>query len=149
MKQSPRIRLVLLTGGLLILGIVSAAWWTGSPRGVRNAGEAILLIAGAASAMGHVRRVPSATPAVLYTTVIAGLVVIARPGGPLLPIILSAVVALAWAAVSIAQSSAVRNRLSWVSVVFAQKVWTRDFERRTDPGPGTDLVPSTLDQGLS
>jgi hypothetical protein len=91
-----RTSLILLAAGTLLLAVVSAAWWTSTPRGARTVGEAIVLIAGAASALGRVRRLPSATPTVLYTTVIGGVAVIARPGGPLFPIILSVFVALAW-----------------------------------------------------
>ena len=131
MSNSQRTQLVLLASGLLILAVVSAEWWTSSPQRVRRVGEAILIIAAATSALGNARPIPSATPAVLYTTVIGGAVVIARPGGRLFPIILSVFVALAW-----------------VSVVFVQKMWTKNLGQRTDSGPRTDLVPSTTNQGL-
>jgi hypothetical protein len=101
-----RTSLILLAAGtLIILAILSASWLTSSPRSLRRATEAIVLIAGTVSALGRVRRVTSATPAVLYTTVIVGLVVIARPGGPLFPIVLSAGVALAWASVFFVQKA--------------------------------------------
>jgi hypothetical protein len=110
--------LTLLAGGTLILAIAAAAWWISSPQGVRRAGEAIVLLAGMVGALAHVRRVPSASPAVLFTTVIGGLVVIARPGGPLFPIALCVSVAITWAIVSITQSSALRALPKILTTVF-------------------------------
>jgi hypothetical protein len=109
-----RTSLVLTAAATLLLVIVCAAWWASSPGGVRRAGQAILVIAGVASALACVRvgRRPVATPTVMLVTVVGSLVLIARPAGPLLPIVLCAFAALAWTAVSIVQSPAMRKRLS-------------------------------------
>ena len=126
MKPSRRTQLIVLAASTLILAIVFAARWVGSPLSVQRAGEAIVLMAGAACAIRHCRRIPSASPAVLLTTLIGGLVVIARPGGRLYPLVVSAFLAI-----------------TWVCVVLVQKF------RISDVGPGMDLAPSATQDHLS
>ncbi len=72
---------------------------------VKTLGEAILFIATMAWALGGVRRVPSASPAVLCATVVLGILSIERPGGRFFPIFLLVGIALAWAGVAVARSS--------------------------------------------
>jgi hypothetical protein len=98
---------VLLAVVTLMLVIASTGWLLSSPGGATRAGRAIVLLVGALYAIRQIRRLPSASPAVLCTTVVGGIVLVAMPGGPLFPVALGVVVALAWAAVGIARSRTV------------------------------------------
>lgn len=97
---------------------------------MRLVGEAILIICGTVCAITQRRRMPSASPAVLYTTVVAGLVVIARPGGRLFSIILPAVIALTWAVVAVAR----RARVALTNVLASG--WRQEGRGNLATGPG-------------
>jgi hypothetical protein len=97
--------LVLLAVVTLMLAIASTGWLLNSPEAATRAGRAIVLLVGTVCAIRYIRRLPSASPAVLCATVAGGIALVARPGWPLLPVVLGVFVALAWAAVALARGA--------------------------------------------
>jgi hypothetical protein len=105
--------LVLLVVVTLMVAIASTGWLLNSPEAATRAGRAIVLLVGTVCAIRYVRRLPSASPAVLCATVVGGIALVARPGWPLMPVVLGVFVALAWAAVALARGAGPYIARAW------------------------------------
>src|SRR5688572_9254552 len=97
--------LVPLAVVTLMLVIASTGWSISSPEAATRAGRAIVLLVGALCAIRQIRRLPSASPAVLCTTVVGGIALVAMPGGPRFQVGLALLMSLAWAGVALARGA--------------------------------------------
>jgi hypothetical protein len=122
----------LLAAGTLIVAIASTAWWLSSPQGLRRTGEAIVFLVGAVCCVGHCRRLPPASPAVLFATVLGGVALIEKPGGPLFPIALAVLAGLTWTGVVVVRSAGPYVRRKTVGSAVAQLVGRRRMLRYSD-----------------
>jgi hypothetical protein len=69
--------LVLLVVVTLMVAIASTGWLLNSPEAATRAARAIVLLVGTVCAIRYIRRLPSASPAVLCVTVVGGIALVA------------------------------------------------------------------------
>jgi hypothetical protein len=107
-------QLVFLAAVTVLMAIVPMAWLLSAPQASTLTGRAIVLLVSVVCALRYIRRFPSASPAVLCATVIGGVLLVAKPGGPLFVIAVPVFAAFLWAVIAIARSEIMR-------------AWTRPF----------------------
>jgi len=128
-RHSPLVLLAVVT---LMLVIASTGWLLNSPEAATRAGRAIVLLVGTVCAIRYIRRVPSASPAVLCATVVGGIAVIAKPGGPRFQVGLALLIGLVWAGVALTRGAGPYVRSKTVVSVLAQLVGRRRTLRYPD-----------------
>ena len=125
-------QLVLLA--VVTLAIAATRWWLSSPEAAARAGKAIVILVTAVCCVGHCRRwLPSRSPIVLCTTLIGlGVVVFAKPTGPLFPTAIAVLTGLAWTGVLVARGAEPYVRSKTVVSVLAQLIGRRRTLRCLD-----------------